>query len=653
MALSGYVNTGSYDGRYYQFSWTATQSVANNRSTISWTLKALGGNDSWYAERTLKLYAAGSYLVNKTDRVVRYAGTVSSGTFYIDHASDGTANFSVSLQVAVYVSTINCTASKAFSLDQIARASSLSASNGTLGTAQTLTITEQDSSFVHKITYSCGSASGYAAGSSSATTSSNSISWTPPLSLASQNTSGTSVSITLKLYTYTSGGTQIGTVSKTITCSIPSSVKPSCSISVSDAMGYSSTYGGYIKGKSKFKIVVTGTGSYSSTITSYKTSADGRTYAYSSFTTDVIKTAGTLTISSSVTDSRSRSGSASTSVTVLGYNKPNVPSIKAIRCDADGTSNSSGSYIKVMFTAIITSLNSKNTAKYVLQYKKESVSSYTSVTLSSYSNNYAVTGGSYIFSADAASSYDILLTATDNFDSTSRTTSGPSASKLFSVLSKGLGFAFGKIAELSDYLDINFKTLFRNNAYMKNGVTLCGESTDGTNCSLIYMNSNDNTIIGYGGYVNKKGTTNIYGTSVRATTDSGFYIDGIRYDKINVLWSGVWYMASTHTATLSDKISNQPRGVVLVWSIYQDGAAADSHFVHVFIPKQQVSSHSGKGVSMFLTNATAAIASNKYLYVSDSAITGHTNNDTASVANSGSGITCQNRYFVLRYVWGV
>ena len=38
MALSGSFNTTAYSGRYLTFSWTATQNVAANTSTISWRL---------------------------------------------------------------------------------------------------------------------------------------------------------------------------------------------------------------------------------------------------------------------------------------------------------------------------------------------------------------------------------------------------------------------------------------------------------------------------------------------------------------------------------------------------------------------------------------------------------------------------------------
>ena len=109
MALSGSIKTNGYEGRYYQVDWKATQSVSGNTSTISWTLKCAGGSSSWYAERTLKVVLAGSTVYSKTDRVQRYTGTIASGTKTITHDSSGAASFSISIQAAVYGSSVNCT----------------------------------------------------------------------------------------------------------------------------------------------------------------------------------------------------------------------------------------------------------------------------------------------------------------------------------------------------------------------------------------------------------------------------------------------------------------------------------------------------------------------------------------------------------------
>lgn len=125
MATSGSLSTNGYDGRYYKLEWTATQDVAKNQSKISWTLKALGGDVSWYAERTVKVKIAGTTVYSKTDRVQRYTGTVKSGTVTLTHDSAGKKSFSASLEVAVYYSTVNCTGSKTFTLTQIPRQATL------------------------------------------------------------------------------------------------------------------------------------------------------------------------------------------------------------------------------------------------------------------------------------------------------------------------------------------------------------------------------------------------------------------------------------------------------------------------------------------------------------------------------------------------
>ena len=140
MALSGSLNTNAYDGRYYQIRWTATQSIANNSSTINWTVSALGGGTRWFAERTLKVVIAGKTVINKEDRVERYDGEVASGSFTIAHAADGTKTIPVSIQAAVYTSTINCVASTTYTLDQIPKQAIITgASNFTDEDALTVT----------------------------------------------------------------------------------------------------------------------------------------------------------------------------------------------------------------------------------------------------------------------------------------------------------------------------------------------------------------------------------------------------------------------------------------------------------------------------------------------------------------------------------
>lgn len=466
MATSGSSSVTVTSWDTLKFTWSvSSQSIANNTSTVTWKLQLISGSSGRIDSSASKNW---SVTVNGT----KYSGTntvgiannatktLASGTTTIAHNSNGTKTFSYSFsqEFSIPFSGTNIgtkSGSGSGTLNTIARKSSLSASNGTLGTAQTLTVTRSDSSFTHTITYKCGTATGTVATKSSST----SISFTPPLSLASQNTTGTSVSVIFTITTY-SGSTSVGSNTKTISCAIPASVKPTVSLSVSDALGYDSTYGGYIQGMSKFKVAITASGSYGSTIKAYKTTADGKTYTAASFTTDVISGKGTLTISVIVTDSRGRTATASFTATVLTYTAPKITALTVFRCDANGNSSNSGAYLAVKFSSSITTLNSKNTAQYVLQYKKSSATSYTSQTLTAYTGNFSVSDGLFVFAAETASSYNIVLTASDAFGSVGKTATGSSVKKLWSALSKGLGFAFGKIAEHENMLDIGFVTKF-------------------------------------------------------------------------------------------------------------------------------------------------------------------------------------------------
>lgn len=132
MALSGSVTTGTWkssDGktRSYTLSWSATQDVSTNKSTISWTLKTSGTYPYNVAERTVKAVIAGTTVYSKTDRVMRGANTtLKTGTITLTHDSSGNKSFSVSLEAAVYYSTVNCTGSGTFTLNQIPRQATLS-----------------------------------------------------------------------------------------------------------------------------------------------------------------------------------------------------------------------------------------------------------------------------------------------------------------------------------------------------------------------------------------------------------------------------------------------------------------------------------------------------------------------------------------------
>lgn len=128
--------------------------------------------------------------------------------------------------------------------------------------------------------------------------------------------------------------------------------------------------------------------------------------------------------------------------------------------------------------------------------------------------------------------------------------------------------------------------------------------------------------------------------------EGGLCINGRTYAKNEVLWTGGYYMSSTQTADLSGLITDQPNGVVLVWSAYASGAAQNYDWIYYFVPKWHISTSGTHGVTIPIckasTNGNGATWSAKYVYIHDSYIDGYAGNNAGNAAN-----------FVLRAVIGV
>ena len=317
-------------------------------------------------------------------------------------------------------------------------ASALSVSNGTLGTALTLNLTRYNDSYTDTITYTCGTASGQVVSGNKAATVSWGTSNGNTVALASQNTKGQSVEVTFTVTTY-SGSTVVDTNTKKVTMSIPNTVKPSVSLGVTDATGYLSAYGAYVQGFSKLKITATPTLAYGSPIKTYAITAAGASYSTSPVTTPAIQSKGKLTITAKVTDQRERpSDQVSTEITVLEYSKP-VVNLEAYRCNSDGTVNDEGAYMMIRLTSTISSLNSKNSADYVISYKNASGQTV----------DITGSGTSYTsptpIACDVSKMHTVSAKVTDKLGNTPATATVPIAFTLIDYHSSGKGVAFGKV----------------------------------------------------------------------------------------------------------------------------------------------------------------------------------------------------------------
>ena len=133
---SGSVSTNSITGygltTSFTLSWSATQSTANNTSTISWNLTTNQTPTGSGYQRTIynAFVTIDGTTYNLTNQTSVSNGTVlmsssSYGTKTITHNTDGTKSFSISVGVSVGQSSNNCTGSDTFELTTIPRYTSI------------------------------------------------------------------------------------------------------------------------------------------------------------------------------------------------------------------------------------------------------------------------------------------------------------------------------------------------------------------------------------------------------------------------------------------------------------------------------------------------------------------------------------------------
>ena len=188
--------------------------------------------------------------------------------------------------------------------------------------------------------------------------------------------------------------------------------------------------------------------------------------------------------------------------------------------------------------------------------------------------------------------------------------------------------------------------------YMKEDKPIYGVDENGNlTPAIIPYDSYGNTTIGYGNYTEENGETYIYGNGVNIITNNPLTLNGREYGANKVLWSGASHMNGNQSITLSEAISKQPTGIVLVFSLYRNGAAENVSINSAFISKYEVAAMPDAPHTFWMAiNAGFSTIGAKYLYIDDTKITGHEGNTSSG---NNSGITFNNSMYVLRYVIGV
>lgn len=366
MASSGSFTTSYCKNLSMMFSWSIeSQSVANNTTTIAWTLKGYrtDGATGYVTSGGFKVVIDGTTVLSKsTDyRVdVRNGDVVASGKHTISHESDGTKSFTAYAEAGIYYTAINCSGSANFTLNAIARASvpSVSASTVALGNKITISVKAFSNQFTHDLSYALtaqGSSTVVASGTIG-TGVAFPYEWAVPLTLAAKIPSATKGKITITCKTRFPNTTDVvgsNTVSFEVTVPNNSTTQPKVSITLGPVGSLPSSFSGlYIAGKSQVKVSYTATSDYS-TIASYHTSVNGSSGSSNPYTSTLLRDSGTVTITSKVTDARGYSTTLTNTIEVIPYGRPRIipgegqRNIVCTRCNSDGTVDPGGAYLLV------------------------------------------------------------------------------------------------------------------------------------------------------------------------------------------------------------------------------------------------------------------------------------------------------------------
>lgn len=468
MANSGSITQWFTDWNYMYFSWEVVQQVAATKtSTIQWELRLIstsnGRIDSSQKKHWSVTVDGETFSGTKTIGCGNNTSlAIASGTKTVQHDSDGSkelvCSFSQDIDIIFSSQTVGTvTGSDSWWLYSISAASQPSCVTwpnhtqnvGNFGDTISIHMNSTSIAHLHTVRYAYGSLTG-----TIATGVENGCTWTIPLSFMDLIPNATSGSGTIYVDTYFNDDL-IGTKSCGFTATVPASVKPTCTATLTDTTGVDQIYGKPVKGLSKIKVKVNPTLAYSSPIASYSIIVDGIKYTDAEFTSNVLTNSGTVAVTVQVTDKRGRSGSWSYNMTVLDYAQPKITAFTVHRCNSDGSENEEGNHIKVTFSATIKSMSSQNTAAYKVQYKKTDTDSWTIHTFTELANAWTVADKTYIFAADGSNAYDVAVTAEDRHFVALASTAASTAFTLMNFHPSGKGISFGGVSQKEGYFEVH------------------------------------------------------------------------------------------------------------------------------------------------------------------------------------------------------
>lgn len=290
------------------------------RTEIFWGSEAIAANRLWYISN-------GSGDNNRTTISLtgRVTGNGSFSLFFrkIANSAGSASN--------VYFSDISIV------VDYTNPLSTFTLNKTTLdaGTALGVTISRADSSYTHKVTYAFGTRSYTQTGVGT------SASYTIPLAWLDQIPNATSGTGSVTVETLNGAGASMGSRSTNFTLTAGAGVTPSAgtlTAALVDGLG-----GAYIQGHSKCKATLSGyKAGTGATVAAVSITGNGDSANANTLTSSLLRTAGTVTFTATVRDSRGRTASTTASIKVTAFTDVAITGKTVLRCGSDGTEDRTG-----------------------------------------------------------------------------------------------------------------------------------------------------------------------------------------------------------------------------------------------------------------------------------------------------------------------
>lgn len=376
----------------------------------------------------------------------------------IPHDSNGSKHFDFSfiqeLKVTLsgnYVGSVS--ASGGIDCDVIPRATKPYCTPGTVKFGESVTIKtpRASSDFGHVITYSFYDKTEQIADNQW----NDEFRWTVPTSLISKMPNASQFYICFRVDTYSRSGKFIGSNYCSLDVVLPSGYGPTVTgitytnedAAIAKRFGASTI----IQGVSKVKCNVSTSTKNGATITYYQNEIDGQSIPgpNSFFTTQPLKSSGTVTLKSTVTDSRGQKATLSKNISVTPWWSPSVKNVSAQRWNVSSNkADDDGTAVKITYSFSIAPVANKNDKTVMIQYKNGE----TWTTLATYTDSYSGENKVYIssagkFNTDNAYSFRVLVKDYFTTDGVASYAAIAPSFKLLDFSADGRGIGVGCKAE--------------------------------------------------------------------------------------------------------------------------------------------------------------------------------------------------------------